>query len=264
MTRRTARVAVLTGVLVVAALAACQHRTQDAGAPPAAASAPPAAVIEPTAVPHAGRSRTRSRRTWRPATAAARAYARRRGDSVSFAVVRGRRNWSFRGRAAARSASTVKVMLLAAYLRARPVRARALGAGEAATLRAMITRSDNDAATSIHALVGRDGLAAIARRAGMRDFAAAPSWGASRLTAADGARLMRRFERLVPRRHRARALALLAAIVPWQRWGMPLRSRAAGACTSRAAGRRPKPPRRRSTTSSGCCGAAGGGSRSRS
>ena len=135
-------------------------------------------------------------------------------------MLRGRRGWSFRGRTAARSASTVKVMLLAAYLRARGVRTRALGAGEASTLRAMITRSDNDAATSIHGLVGRDGLVAVARRAGMRDFAAAPSWGASRLTAADGARLMQRFERLVPRRHRARALSLLAGIVPWQRWGM--------------------------------------------
>src|SRR6185503_6839547 len=88
------------------------------------------------------------------------------------------------------------------------------------TLSAMITRSDNDAATSIYSLVGAEGLAAVARRAGMRDFAAAPAWGLSRLTAADGARLMLRFERLVPRRHRARARSLLARIVPWQRWGI--------------------------------------------
>ena len=157
---------------------------------------------------------------WRPGMASARAYARRREATVSFAVLRGHRSWSFRGRTPARSASVVKAMLLAAYLRAPNVRGRALAPGEVATLEAMITRSDNDAATSIHGLVGGEGLTAIARRAGMRDFAAAPAWGVSRLTADDGARLMLRFERLVPRRHRARALSLLARIVPEQRRGV--------------------------------------------
>jgi Beta-lactamase enzyme family len=159
-------------------------------------------------------------RAWRPGTASARSYARRREGIVSFAVLRGRRSWSFRGRTPSRSASVVKAMLLAAYLRAPGVRTRALAAGELATLGAMITRSDNDAATSIHALVGSVGLTEVARRARMRDFAAAPAWGVSRLTAADGARLMLRFERLVPRRHRALALSLLARIVPEQRWGV--------------------------------------------
>jgi len=171
-------------------------------------------------IPRPQSRRRRAAPAWRPRTAAARAYARRRGGSVTFSVRRGRRDWSFRGRAPARSASTVKAMLLAAYLSAPAVRRRALSAGEATTLSAMITRSDNDAATSIHGSVGAAGLTTIARRAGMRDFAAAPAWGVSRLTAADGARLMLRFERLVPRRHRVRALALLARIVPEQRWGI--------------------------------------------
>ena len=187
---------------------------------PARRQAPAHAAAGQPRAEQAARTRPRRARVWRPRTDAARAYARRRGDGVSFAVRRGRRGWSFRGRAPAPSASTVKALLLAAYLRSPGVRVRALGAGEAATLRAMITRSDNDAATAIHAVVGGGGLAAVARRAGMHDFAAAPAWGASRLTAADGARLMLRFERLVPRRHRARALALLARVVPEQRWGV--------------------------------------------
>ena len=211
--------AAITAIAVVAALTACEHGAQDAGTPTATPVAR-AAPAEPSAHPAAGTLRTRRRWSWRPAMAAARAYARRRGGIVSFAVRRGRRSWSFRGRTPARSASTVKVMLLAAFLRGRDVRGRALGAGEASTLSAMITRSDNDAATSIYYLVGAEGLAAVARRAGMRDFAAAPAWGASRLTAADGARLMLRLERLLPRRHRSRALSLLARIVPWQRWGI--------------------------------------------
>jgi hypothetical protein len=212
---------VMTAIAVVAALTACEHRAHDAGtAPTAAPVARAAPVDEPAPRPPAGRSGTTRRWGWRPAAAAARAYARRRDGIVSFAVRRGRRSWSLRGHTPARSASTVKVLLLAAFLRGRAVRGRALGAGEASTLSAMITRSDNDAATSIYNLVGAERLAAVARRAGMRDFAAAPAWGVSRLTAADGARLMLRFERLVPRRHRARALSLLAGIVPWQRWGI--------------------------------------------
>ena len=187
--------------------------------PPARMQAPGRAATDRPRAEPAARTRRRAR-AWRPRTGAARAYARRRGDGVSFAVRRGRHAWSFHGRAQAHSASTVKALLLAAYLRSPDMRSRELGAAEAATLDAMITRSDNDAATAIHAVVGGEGLAAAARSAGMRDFAAAPAWGASRLTAADGARLMLRFERVVPRRHRTRALALLARVVPEQRWGI--------------------------------------------
>jgi hypothetical protein len=211
------RVAVRGLACTAAVLAGLMGPAQVADAPrrgPSVAHAPATRATQ-VAVSEAPR-----RRAWRPGTASARAYARRRDGVVSFAVLRGRRSWSFRGRAPSRSASVVKAMLLAAYLRAPGVRGRALAAGELATLGAMITRSDNDAATSIHALVGGDGLTAVARRARMRDFAAAPAWGASRLTAVDGARLMLRFERLVPRRHRARALSLLARIVPEQRWGV--------------------------------------------
>lgn len=215
------RVVAVTGLVGTAvAMGALLASAQVADAPRSGHSVSQEAASTRNGTMPIAFSEARRPPAWRPGTASARAYARRRGGIVSFAVLRGHRSWSFRGRTPARSASVVKVMLLAAYLRAPGVRGRALGAGEAATLDAMITRSDNDAATSIHGLVGGGGLTAVARRAGMRDFAAAPAWGVSRLTAADGARLMLRFDRLVPRGHRARALSLLAGIVPEQRWGV--------------------------------------------
>lgn len=218
MPRRPVLAAAVTATFLIAAAAANLGQGGEADVP--RPSPPPPATLPAAGEPEPSSRRVRAKRAWRPRIAAARAYARRRGGDVSFAVRRGRRSWSFHGSRRARSASTVKVMLLAAYLRAPGVRGGALGAGEAATLSAMITRSDNEAASSIHALVGDDGLTAVARRAGMRDFSAAPAWGVSRLTAADGARLMHRLRRLVPRRQRARAFALLASITPYQRWGI--------------------------------------------
>jgi hypothetical protein len=85
----------------------------------------------------------------------------------------------------------------------------------------MITHSDNVAATRVRNIVGNPGLAALARRAGMRHFATARSWGDSRITPADQVRFFIKIDKLVPSRHRAYALHLLASIVSWQRWGIP-------------------------------------------
>jgi hypothetical protein len=78
----------------------------------------------------------------------------------------------------------------------RTIRRAASAAGhcarEAPTHSAMIIRSDNDADTSTYRLLGGDGLTAVAQRRGIRDFAAAPAWGVSRLTAPDGTRLILR------------------------------------------------------------------------
>ena len=138
-----------------------------------------------------------------------------------------RRAWSWRGAAQYRSASLVKAMLLVAYLRRHDVRRRALRAEERARLDPMVRRSDNRAADAVHARVGLSGLTALAGRAGMADFVPHPVWGGSLVTAHDQARFFVRIDRLVPRRHRAYALALLRGIVGGQRWGIPA-SRPAG------------------------------------
>jgi hypothetical protein len=157
---------------------------------------------------------------WKPDVAAARAYAAGRAGDVSFAVRTGRRAWSWRGTTTYRSASVVKAMLLVAYLRRADVRGRPLRAGERALLDPMVRRSDNDAASAIHARVGLGALSALARRVGMRQFIPHPVWGGSTITAADQARLFLRIDRLTPRRHRSYFRGLLASIVPSQRWGI--------------------------------------------
>jgi beta-lactamase class A len=100
------------------------------------------------------------------------------------------------------------------------VRRRALRPGERALLDPMVRFSDNRAADAVHARVGLAALSALARRAGMRDFAPHPVWGGSSVTADDQARFFLRIDRLVPTRHRVYAMGLLRGIVPEQRWGI--------------------------------------------
>jgi beta-lactamase class A len=159
---------------------------------------------------------------WAKRTKAAAAYARRRGGSVSFAIVdeRGRIHGFHRGRRF-HSASLVKAMLLVAYLNQRGVRGRRLHGSDRALLGPMIRASDNGAASSVQSRVGLGAMRRLARRAGMRRFSPNPVWGGSEITARDQARFFFRIRNLVPRRHRKYALGLLRRIVPGQRWGIP-------------------------------------------
>lgn len=172
---------------------------------------PPAPAHRPGAkVPSAGALRD----AW--------AHARGRAGQVSFAVVN--TEGKLRGRAEDRrypAASTVKAMLLAAEIR----RLKHAGAGIDSTtdglLRAMITRSDNDAADAIYQRVGDAGLFAVARRAGMTRFTVAGYWGNAQITAADMARFFGDLDRALARRHRVYAKGLLGSIIETQRWGIP-------------------------------------------
>lgn len=159
---------------------------------------------------------------WAGRIAAARRYARTRGGRIAFAVVdESGRVHGHRLRASFLSASLVKAMLLVAYLDRPRVARRALDARDWRLLTPMITRSDNDAATAVRDIVGNRGLLRVAAAAGMRDFTPARSWGSSRITAADQARLFFHIDRLVSQRHRDDARRLLSSIVARQRWGIP-------------------------------------------
>jgi hypothetical protein len=163
-----------------------------------------------------------TRLAWRRAFVSARSYARRRLGRVAFAFVddTGRvRSWH--GRRTFYSASLVKAMLLVAYLRQRGVRDRHLSAAAQRLLDPMIRRSDNDAASAVRNIVGNAGLARLARRAGMRWFASAVSWGDTHLAAVDQAVFFYGIDRFVPRLHRPYARLLLSHIIPEQRWGIP-------------------------------------------
>jgi beta-lactamase class A len=142
-------------------------------------------------------------------------------ESVAFAVID--RCGGLRGyddRRPFSSASISKALLLAAYLRQRAE--APIPAADRALLRSMITLSDNDAGDAIYARVGDTGLAAVAQRAGMRDFEPTPGfWGGAQVTAADMARFFFGLEGNLPQRHRRYGMRLLASIVGPQRWGIP-------------------------------------------
>jgi beta-lactamase class A len=157
---------------------------------------------------------------WKPHVRSARSYAKSRAGNVSFALHTGAHLYRYRSEWRAPSASVVKAMLMVAYLRHRHVRRRPLRAPDRALLSPMIRRSDNVAASRVRNFVGNGGLYAVARRARMRRFVAAASWGSSQITAADQARFFLRIDRLVPRRHRRYAMRLLNTIVRPQRWGV--------------------------------------------
>jgi hypothetical protein len=157
---------------------------------------------------------------WAPDVEAARAWALTRAGGVSFAVRTPQRTWSFRATDSVPAASTLKVMLLVAYLDRRGVRSRPLRSADRALLAPMIRRSDNASATRVRDLVGHAGLRRVARRAGMRRFAVHPVWGLSRVDAGDQSRFLLALESLLAPRHRAYALELLRTIAPAQRWGI--------------------------------------------
>jgi hypothetical protein len=161
-------------------------------------------------------------RVWRRAYQSAVRYEHERLGRVAFAIVDGSGVLrTFHGRSRYRSASLVKAMLLVSYLNRPGIRDHRLGAASRALLHPMITRSDNGAATRVRAIVGNRGLARLARRAGMTDFATAYAWGDTQMTAADQARFFFKVDELAPPRHRRYARGLLRSIVPGQRWGIP-------------------------------------------
>jgi hypothetical protein len=158
---------------------------------------------------------------WQPDVDAARAYAGERNGTIAFAVRTADRSWGWRGGRRFHSASVLKAMLLVAYLRQKAVRDRPLRAGERRLLEPMIRRSANDPASALVTRLGARRLSRFARRAGMTRFTPVTRiWGHSLITAQDQARFFLRIDRLVPPRHRAYAMDLLARIVPKQRWGI--------------------------------------------
>ena len=155
---------------------------------------------------------------WSPDVAAARRYAVSRPGVVAFAVRTEARFRGFRADRVYPSASVLKAMLLAAYL--RHACSRALRAEERALLAPMIRRSDSTAATQIRDRLGNAAFVRLARAAHMTAFKPAAVWGLSRITARDQTRFFLRIDALLPARHRAYGLRLLREIVASQRWGI--------------------------------------------
>jgi Beta-lactamase enzyme family len=160
--------------------------------------------------------------TWQSRVSSAVRYTETRSGMVGFAVVdEAGRLRGYRAGAVAPAASILKPMLLVAYLRRADVRGRELRPWERDLLAPMIRRSDDAAAVRMIGLVGERRLSRLARLAGMDHFRFHwPDWGRSEITPRGQARFFYLIDSLLPARHRAYALRLLAAVVPSQGWGV--------------------------------------------
>jgi Beta-lactamase enzyme family len=172
------------------------------------------------------RERRRERRPDRVPTAdawqAAVGYAEEREGLVSFATIdsRGR----LRGERMDQlysAASIVKAMVLAAELRRLAGEDAEIDESTDGLLTAMITASDNEAADTIYARVGDEGMHEVAKMVGMTGFTIAGHWGNAQVTAADMARFFAELDQVFPPRFTPYAQNLLASVIESQRWGIP-------------------------------------------
>jgi hypothetical protein len=124
------------------------------------------------------------------------------------------------------SASVVKVTILGTLLRDAQAAHRSLTSRERALAWAMITRSDNDAASALWDEDGHVRLQRFLDAAGMTETVLGPdgAWGLTRITATDETKLLWLLldpNRVLDTSSRDYELALMADVIPAQRWGVP-------------------------------------------
>ena len=190
---------------------------------------PPASAVAATAAVPPGVCRSSSH----PALAARlardiRAAGRGRVSIVSVRVDDADRRlgcW-FHGARHFDSASVVKVTILGALLRKALDRHRYLTSTEAAEAYAMITVSDNNAASALWAELGHRYLQHFLNLAKMKETVLGPGgyWGLTQITAHDEVLLLRLLlhkNRVLDTASRRYALSLMAQVIPSERWGVP-------------------------------------------
>jgi beta-lactamase class A len=213
----TLRHRTLLPLMMVAALLApstLPFLTQEAAASPAAATA----VCTSSAHPYVAAVLSRDIQT----------ALRGRSSTVALWVDEpgARFQCSLNGSRRFDSASTVKVIILGALLRQALDQHRYLTSTEAAEARAMITRSDNNAASALWAELGHAYLQHFLNLAGMTQTSLGPSgyWGLTQVTAHDYMLLLRLLmtaNAVLSANSRAYALGLMAQVIASQRWGTP-------------------------------------------
>ncbi len=124
------------------------------------------------------------------------------------------------------SASVVKVTILGALLREAMEQHRHLTATEVSLTTAMITRSDNNAASMLWARLGRRSLQQFLNLAKLTQtrLGSGRYWGLTQITAEDEMILLKMLagsNGVLNAASRAYALSLMASVIPSQRWGVP-------------------------------------------
>ena len=120
----------------------------------------------------------------------------------------------------------MKVIILGAVLRKALDQDRYLTSTETTLLRAMITKSDNNAASRLWAALGRSYLQHFLNLVAMRQTILGPGgyWGLTQVTAHDEVvllRLLTMANGALSNNSRAYALGLMAQVISSQRWGVP-------------------------------------------
>jgi len=124
------------------------------------------------------------------------------------------------------SASVVKVTILSALLRKRQQEHLSLTAAQKRLATAMITVSDNNAASTLWAQTGRPSLQHFLNLAGMLETQLGPGgyWGLTQITAHDELTLLRLLtskNSVLSAASCGYVLNLMAHVVPSERWGVP-------------------------------------------
>ena len=124
------------------------------------------------------------------------------------------------------SASVVKATILAALLRKLIAEHRYLSSAQQTLAREMITESSNSAASRLWAEVGRPSLQHFLKLAKMKQTVLGPGgyWGLTLITAHDEILLLNLLtskNSVLDRPSRSYELALMAHVIPSQRWGVP-------------------------------------------
>jgi hypothetical protein len=123
------------------------------------------------------------------------------------------------------SASVVKTIILATLLNKRErEHLSLLSDRERQLARAMITESDNNAATALWDQDGMKNLTYFLNAAGMRDTKLNPAWGLTQITAQDETKLLRnillRPNTVLNTHAQDYELKLMGQVIPSQRWGV--------------------------------------------
>jgi Beta-lactamase enzyme family len=123
------------------------------------------------------------------------------------------------------SASVIKATILGALLRRAQDRHEPLTRAQESLATAMITRSDNDAASALWDEVGRDYLQHFLNLAGMTRtyLGPGPYWGLTQITAYDETLLLHLLltkNTVLDTSSRDYELGLMARVIPSQRWGV--------------------------------------------
>src|SRR4051794_3762513 len=124
------------------------------------------------------------------------------------------------------SASIVKVIIMGAMLRKVLDEHRYLTDTEVKRLRAMIIKSDNDAASALWKKLGHRYIGHFLELAKMKQTVLGPGryWGLTQATAHDEMLLLRVLMRpntVLAKKSRVYAQGLMAQVIPSQRWGVP-------------------------------------------